>query len=168
VIHPLPSLILLLNWRQEYSCRLRKRPLEPQKFDAVFSVQCTLYSPQLLGGRGWVSNSGTPASNRQNTASPKYKDDISLLISQYLIAGWDQGHSCNATMAVQIRLLIKISFLFTSHYCAFSNFKFKFKYSFPSPTHIHVFVGVKSYYRFCHIGQYLQSVHPWIRAREKI
>jgi hypothetical protein len=32
-----------------------------------------------------VLNSGTEASNRQNTASPKYNDDISLLISRYLI-----------------------------------------------------------------------------------
>jgi hypothetical protein len=32
-----------------------------------------------------VSNSGTLASNRQNTASPKYNDGISLLI-QYLIS----------------------------------------------------------------------------------
>ncbi len=57
-----------------------------QKVDAVFSVQCTLYSPQLLGGRGCVSNSGTLASNRQNTASPKYNDDNFLLIEQYLIS----------------------------------------------------------------------------------
>jgi hypothetical protein len=33
-----------------------------------------------------VSNSGTLASNRQNTASPNYNGDISLLISQYLIS----------------------------------------------------------------------------------
>jgi hypothetical protein len=54
------------------------------EFDAVFSI---LYSPQLLGGKGYVSNSGTLASNRQNTASPKYNDDISLLISQHLATG---------------------------------------------------------------------------------
>jgi hypothetical protein len=33
-----------------------------------------------------VSNSGTPASNRMNIESPKYNDDVSLLISQYLIS----------------------------------------------------------------------------------
>ncbi len=54
------------------------------EYDAVLSVQCTLY-----GGAGrCVSNSVTLASNRQNTASRKYNDDISLLISQYLILGW--------------------------------------------------------------------------------
>ncbi len=52
------------------------------EFDPVFNVQCTLYSPQLAGGQGYVSNSGTLASNTQNTASPKYNNDISLLISQ--------------------------------------------------------------------------------------
>ncbi len=31
---------------------------------------------------------GTIASYWQNTSSPKYNDDISLLISQYLISGW--------------------------------------------------------------------------------
>ncbi len=36
-----------------------------REFDAVYSVQCTLYT----GGRGCVSNSGTLAWNRQNTAS---------------------------------------------------------------------------------------------------
>jgi hypothetical protein len=56
------------------------------EYYAVVSVQCTLYSPQLLGGRGCVSNPGTLASNWQNTASPKYNDDISLLISQDLIS----------------------------------------------------------------------------------
>jgi hypothetical protein len=57
------------------------------EYYAVVSVRCTLYSPQLLGGRRCsVSNPGTPASNWQNTASPKYNDDISLLISQYLIS----------------------------------------------------------------------------------
>jgi hypothetical protein len=47
----------------------------------MFSVEFTLYE-------GWsrVSNSGTPASYRQNKASPEYNDDISFLISQYLIS----------------------------------------------------------------------------------
>ncbi len=36
------------------------------------------------------SDSGTLASNLQNTSSPKYNDDISLLISQYLISAWDR------------------------------------------------------------------------------
>jgi hypothetical protein len=49
--------------------------------DAVFSVQCSLYIPQLWGAaRGCVLNFGTLASNKPNTASPKYNDDISLLI----------------------------------------------------------------------------------------
>jgi hypothetical protein len=46
--------------------------------------QCTL--PTAAGGGGGgggVSNSGTLASSRQNSASPKYNDDISLLILQY-------------------------------------------------------------------------------------
>jgi hypothetical protein len=30
-------------------------------FDALFGVLCILYIAQLLGGRGRVSNSGTPA-----------------------------------------------------------------------------------------------------------
>ncbi len=34
-----------------------------------------------------MSNSGTQASNRQNTASPEYYDDISLQNSRYLISG---------------------------------------------------------------------------------
>ncbi len=57
------------------------------EFAAVCSVQCTLYIPQLLGGRLCVTNSWTPASYRQNTASPKYNEDISLLISQYFLSG---------------------------------------------------------------------------------
>jgi hypothetical protein len=57
------------------------------EFYAVFSVECTLYSPQLLGGRGCMSNSRTLASNIQNTANPKHNDGISVLISQYLISG---------------------------------------------------------------------------------
>jgi hypothetical protein len=74
-------------------------------FDAVFSVQCTVYSVQCTvysvqctvysvqctvhscqGQRGCVSSSGTLASKRQNTESPKYKDNNCLLISQYLIS----------------------------------------------------------------------------------
>jgi hypothetical protein len=50
-------------------------------------TQCSVYSVHCTGGEGdCVSNSGTLALNRQNTASPKYNDDISLLISQYLIS----------------------------------------------------------------------------------
>ncbi len=63
--------------------------LDVPEFDAVFSVQCTLYSPQLLGGRGRMLNSGILASNRKNTASTKDNDKISLLISQYLISESD-------------------------------------------------------------------------------
>ncbi len=56
------------------------------EFDAVLSVQCILYRSTAVRGRGCMSNSRTLASNRQNTARPKYNDDISLLISQYLIS----------------------------------------------------------------------------------
>jgi hypothetical protein len=59
-----------------------------QEYEELFSVvQCPLCSPQLVGGRRCVSNIGTLVSNRQNTASIKYNDDISLLISLYLISG---------------------------------------------------------------------------------
>jgi hypothetical protein len=47
---------------------------------AVFSVQCTVYTFTAVGRRGCLSNSRTLALNRQNIASPKYNDDISLLI----------------------------------------------------------------------------------------
>ncbi len=52
---------------------------------SVCSVHC-MYSHQLLLSRSCISYSGTLASNRQNTANPEYNDDISLLISQYLIS----------------------------------------------------------------------------------
>ncbi len=39
-----------------------------------------VYTSTAAGGRGCVSNSGNPASNTQKRASPKYDDDISLLI----------------------------------------------------------------------------------------
>jgi hypothetical protein len=58
-----------------------------KKFDAVFSVQCILYTTvHSYGGWGCVSNSGTLALNRQRTAGPKYNNSISLLNSQYLIS----------------------------------------------------------------------------------
>ncbi len=53
---------------------------------SVYSAHCTVHSCWGGGGRGCVSNSGTLASNGQNTTRPKYNDDISLLISQYLIS----------------------------------------------------------------------------------
>ncbi len=56
-----------------------------EELDAVLSLQCT--DTVCVGGGGWVSNSGTLVSNRQNRESPKYNDDISLLISQYFISG---------------------------------------------------------------------------------
>jgi hypothetical protein len=68
--------------------------------DTVFSVQCTLFSPQLMGSRGCVSNSETQASNMQNTARPKYNDDISLLISQYLIS--DKSYEGKATIQTEL------------------------------------------------------------------
>jgi hypothetical protein len=49
-------------------------------------VHSTVHSCQVAGV-ACVSNSGTLTSNRQNTASPKYNDDISLPISQYHISG---------------------------------------------------------------------------------
>jgi hypothetical protein len=73
-------------------CQFEARVTE---FDAVFSVsaytvRCILYSQQLqYGGGGAVSNSGTPASKRPNTASPNYNDNISLLIWQHLIFDGD-------------------------------------------------------------------------------
>jgi hypothetical protein len=58
---------------QDVFCQFEARVPE---FKAVFSVQCILYRGGE--GGGCVSNSGTLASNRQNTASPKYNDDISF------------------------------------------------------------------------------------------
>jgi hypothetical protein len=46
-----------------------------------------MYTSTAAGVRGYVTNSGALASNKQNTASTKYNDDISLLISKYLISG---------------------------------------------------------------------------------
>jgi hypothetical protein len=45
-----------------------------------------VYTATDAGVRGFVSNTGTPVSNKQNKARPKYNDYISLLISQYLIS----------------------------------------------------------------------------------
>jgi hypothetical protein len=52
----------------------------PPNSCGLYSVHCTLST---------ASNSGTLASNWQNASSPKYNDDISLLISQYLISAQD-------------------------------------------------------------------------------
>jgi hypothetical protein len=41
---------------------------------SVYTVQCIVYSPQLCGGGGCMTNSGALAWSRQNTASPKYID----------------------------------------------------------------------------------------------
>ncbi len=58
-------------------CQFESRVPE---FDAVFSVQCTLYSPQLLwAGVAYQILGLLP---QQNTASQKYNDNISFLISQ--------------------------------------------------------------------------------------
>jgi hypothetical protein len=66
-------------------CQLKARVPE---FDAVFSVKCTLYSPQLVADRGCVSNSWTLASNWQNThltslcedyKSPFFQDYLNFL-----------------------------------------------------------------------------------------
>ncbi len=50
----------------------------------VQNVTPTLYNVHCT--QNTASNSGTRASNRQNTASPKYNDNISLLISKHLIS----------------------------------------------------------------------------------
>ncbi len=63
---------------------------------SVFSVQCTTVQE---GGRGCMSNTGTLASNRQNTVSPKYNEDIPLLILQYLISATDTSDVCKAAAA---------------------------------------------------------------------
>ncbi len=59
----------------DVSCQFEASVTE---FDEVLSVQCTV-------GGGCVLNSGILASNRQNTANPKYNEDISLLISAPLL-----------------------------------------------------------------------------------
>jgi hypothetical protein len=47
---------------------------------------CVQYTVYTARGGGCLPNSGTLASNRQNTASPKYNDDTYLMISQFLIS----------------------------------------------------------------------------------
>jgi hypothetical protein len=66
-------------------CILPIRSLSPRIWR---SVQCTVYTIQstAVRGRGCMSSSGTLASKRQNTASPKFNDNNCLLISQYLIS----------------------------------------------------------------------------------
>jgi hypothetical protein len=77
------------------------------EFDLVFRIQCIMYSPQLFGSRGCLSNSGALASNRQNTVSPKYNDDISLLISQYLFSAMRSSSRLkNPCMGIQSPLLL--------------------------------------------------------------
>jgi hypothetical protein len=79
--------VVVVYFGLDVFCQFEARVLE---FDAVFSIECTYtvytYSPELSRGRGCILNSGTLASNRQNTASPKY--DISL-ISQFLISDFN-------------------------------------------------------------------------------
>jgi hypothetical protein len=60
----------------EATCRVESQNLT---LCSVYNANCT------GGGKVCGSNSGTLDSNRQKTASPKYNDDISLLISHYLI-----------------------------------------------------------------------------------
>ncbi len=50
------------------------------EFDALLGVQCKLYRGGGLRVTFWDFSA-----NMQNKASPKYNDDISFLISQYLI-----------------------------------------------------------------------------------
>jgi hypothetical protein len=73
------------------SCHFEAR-VESDKC-SVYTVHCTLFR----GGRDYVTNSGTLAStNRQNTACPKYNDDISLLILQYLLSGMTIPHTLDS------------------------------------------------------------------------
>jgi hypothetical protein len=67
-------------------CQFKARVL------AFDNVQYIVYIVQsaAVAGMSCESNSETLASNKQNTASPQYNDDISLLISQYLISGAEQ------------------------------------------------------------------------------
>jgi hypothetical protein len=64
--------------------RIIPPPLRNWTFDTLFTVQCTVHPVTLY--REGVLNFGTLAFNRQNTASPKYNENISLLISEYLIS----------------------------------------------------------------------------------
>jgi hypothetical protein len=68
-------------------------------------TQFSVYSVHnIKGGRGSMSNSGTVASNRQNTASTKYNYDLSLLISPYLISGREDFQSLSGVQTVLLLL----------------------------------------------------------------
>jgi hypothetical protein len=68
-----------------HCCTLGEMYSANSKLESHSLMQFSVYNVHCTGGRGGVSNSGTLASNRQNTTSPKYNDDISFLISHYLI-----------------------------------------------------------------------------------
>ncbi len=61
-----------------FESRLLDIPPLPPNSCKLDSIHCTLDT---------ASNSGTLALSSENTSSPKYNDDISMLILQYLISG---------------------------------------------------------------------------------
>ncbi len=61
--------------------------LEALEFDTRISISTGIHS----------INSGTRATNRQNTSSPKYNDDIILLLQQYLISASADLHPTHGT-----------------------------------------------------------------------
>jgi hypothetical protein len=80
--------------------------LDQQRDVVVVFWGRSVYTVRGGGGAGYVSNSGTVASKRQNTASSKFNDDISLLISQYLISG---TASWNMHILYSIRIMCPLS-----------------------------------------------------------
>ncbi len=72
----------ILGWLYSAYLRLESQnltcnPCPPTAVDGIVHIHATLNT---------VSKSGALASSWQNTSSPKYNDDISLLILQYLIS----------------------------------------------------------------------------------
>jgi hypothetical protein len=59
-----------------------------------------------IGGQGCVSISGTSAKNRQDTASPEYNDDISSLVSQYLMSSFSFQESHCTIVSVPMCALL--------------------------------------------------------------
>jgi hypothetical protein len=62
----------------------------PYRLTGISNLLKPAQAEVVLGQRSTylASWSGTIASYWQSTSSPKYNDDISLLISQYIISGW--------------------------------------------------------------------------------
>jgi hypothetical protein len=73
-----------LYFELDVFCQFEARVLE---FDEVFSVQCTyIVQSTAVAELGVLVQFWTLALNTQITASPKYNNDIYLLISQYFIS----------------------------------------------------------------------------------